>query len=820
MIGNEPLDIAWVLIASVLVLVMQAGFLCLEAGSTRSKNSINVALKNLSDLAIASLLFALVGYSIMFGATRGGWFGQLGFFGDAPLDARMTAFFLFEVMFCGTATTIVSGAVAERMRFGGYLLVAAVLSGLVYTVFGHWAWNGINGSSTQGWLRGLGFVDFAGATVVHGIAGWSALALVLILGPREGRFDGDGLVRRIQGHNLPFAMLGAILLWIGWLGFNGGSALALDDRVPGILVNTLLAGSAGLLSAMASSGLRLGRSEVMSVLNGSLAGLVAITAGCHAVSPVSAIVIGAVGGLVMEAGTLALERARIDDVVGVIPVHGLAGAWGTLAVALLADPARLGTGLSRLDQFGVQCLGVAVCFAWSFGAVYLIFRGVDKIRPLRVSAEAEQLGLNVSQHGATTELYDLMVGMERQANSGDLTLRVAAQPYTEVGQIAGRYNHVMDSLQAAVAKAAAIVRDIRDGIITFRPDGTLLSFNPGAENIFGYAFSDVAHKSVNVLFDHRETNGAVSSMLPARFVEAAAEGGAIELEGVRKNGSRVPIEITLSAGLSVDENVYTGLVRDISERAEVDRMKNEFISTVSHELRTPLTSIHASLGLLADGVGGELPPDSRELVRIGRDNSERLIRLIGQILDVEKMAAGKQEVELRVVEIAPIIARVVETFRALANESAVEFRFFDNAERARVRTDEDGVTQVVTNLLSNALRFSPRDAVIEVAVDRHDGMIRVSVVDHGEGIPEAFRPRVFQKFAQADGSDSRLKGGTGLGLSICRGIIEDLGGSIRFQSETESETKATTETGSGTTFTFDLPEWIDEASESGNGLNA
>ena len=197
MTPTPNLDIAWMLIASTLVLLMQAGFLCLEAGATRSKNSINVAIKNMSDFAVAALLFAIFGFSLMFGVTRGGWFGPVEFFGaNGDLGARELAFFVFQMMFCGTATTIVSGAVAERMRFGGYLVAAAVLSGLVYTVFGHWAWNGLDGSPTAGWLRELGFVDFAGSTVVHSVAAWSALALVLILGPRQGRFDDDGTPRR------------------------------------------------------------------------------------------------------------------------------------------------------------------------------------------------------------------------------------------------------------------------------------------------------------------------------------------------------------------------------------------------------------------------------------------------------------------------------------------------------------------------------------------------------------------------------------------------------------------------------------------------
>jgi Amt family ammonium transporter len=675
------LDIAWVLIASALVLLMQAGFLCLEAGATRSKNSINVAIKNLSDFAVAALLFAMFGYSLMFGATRAGWIGPVGFLGaNGALDARELTFFVFQVMFCGTATTIVSGAVAERMRFGGYLVVAAVVSGLVYTLFGHWAWNGLTGGPEQGWLRGLGFVDFAGATVVHGVAAWSALALVLILGARRGRFAEDGTPRRIQGHDLPFAMLGALLLWIGWLGFNGGSALALNDRVPVILANTLLAGSAGLIAGLTSSWLRLGRSDVMAVLNGSLAGLVAITAGCHAVTPASAIAIGGIGGLLMELGTVALERAQIDDVVGVIPVHGLAGAWGTAAVALFGDLELLGTGLGRAEQLGVQLLGVGVAFVWSFGLIYIVFRGIDRVFPLRVSADDERVGLNVAEHGATTELLDLLLDMDVQARSGDLSHRVAVEPFTEVGQIAGRYNLVMESLEEAATRAG--------------------------------------------------------------------------------------------------------------------RIKDEFISTVSHELRTPLTSINASLGLMADGVVGELQGESRDLVRIARDNSDRLVRLIGEILDIDKMESGGLTYNLREISIAPLVEQTVATNRPLANEQGVTLVVDDESPGARVRADPDRIVQVVTNLLSNAVEFSPRGAPVEVSIKRHDGMIRVSVRDRGPGIPKPFHDRVFEKFAQADASDGRQRGGTGLGLSICRTIIENHGGHINFESQL----------GSGTNLFFDLPE--------------
>jgi Amt family ammonium transporter len=793
---SQNLDIAWVLIASALVLIMQAGFLCLEAGSTRSKNSINVAIKNLSDFAIAALLFAMFGFSVMFGATWAGWTGPIEFFGSGePLDGREAAFFVFEMMFCGTATTIVSGAVAERMRFGGYLIVAAVLSGGIYTIYGHWAWNGLNGmggSSAQGWLRTLGFVDFAGSTVVHSVAGWSALALVMILGPREGRFTDDGQSRRIPGHDLPFAMLGAILLWIGWLGFNGGSTLAVNDRVPSILANTVLAGSAGLLAGLASSWLRTGRPDVVAVLNGSLAGLVAITAGCHAVTPPAAIAIGAVGGLVMDAGSVALERARIDDVVGAIPVHAAAGVWGTLAVAIFGDLDVLGTGLDRIGQLAVQLLGVGVCFLWTFGVVYILFRGIDRVFPLRVSSRAEQLGLNVTEHGATTELLDLLVAMDQQAKVADLNLRVPVEPFTEVGQIASRYNQVMNSLQEAVTRASAIVRDIRDGIVTFTRDGRLLSFNPGAERIFGYAVSEAVDRPLSLLFSADDS----AAPLATRFQKTAERGTPIELDGRRRDGSRVPVELTLSAGTTGGETLYTALIRDISERDEMDRMKNEFISTVSHELRTPLTSINASLGLMADGVVGELPDESRELVRIARDNSDRLIRLIADILDIEKVESGELEYEMSVLEVFPLLEHAVDENRAFANSFSVELSLEDHCRGAQVRADGDRLIQVITNLLSNAVKFSPEGGSVEVTSVRRNGTIRVSVRDHGPGIPEDFRDRVFEKFAQADASDHREKGGTGLGLSICRAIIEGLGGEIDFETS-----------GNGTTLFFELREW-------------
>ncbi|MAD79382.1 MAG: histidine kinase [Planctomycetaceae bacterium] len=442
------LDLVWVALCAGLVFLMQPGFMCLESGLTRSKNSINVAVKNIADFAVSVALFWAFGFALMFGLTHVGVIGTSGFllpFRES--GAGLTVFFLYQAMFCGTATTIASGAVAERMKFGGYLIGAIVLSSFIYPIFGHWAWGGIIEGESAGWLSAMGFVDFAGSTVVHSVGGWFALALVILLGPREGRFPSEGPPRKFTGQNIPNALLGVLLLWIGWIGFNGGSTLTADDSVPLILANTMLAGSAGLLAALAIGWPIRGRPEVDLMMNGSLAGLVAITANCHAVSAPSAFLIGAIAAVVMLACTWLLEWFRIDDVVGAIPVHVGAGVWGTLAVALFADTELLQTSLSRPALLGIQLLGIGTCFLWVFGGSFALMWFVNRLIPIRVTPEQEHIGLNVAEHGTTTETLDLLSVMDSQANTGDLSLRVPVEPFTEIGQIAELYNRVMETLQ-------------------------------------------------------------------------------------------------------------------------------------------------------------------------------------------------------------------------------------------------------------------------------------------------------------------------------------------------------------------------------------
>jgi len=387
-------DYVWTLIAAALVFFMQAGFALVECGFTRAKNAINIMMKNLMDFSMGSLAFWAVGFGIMFGVTNTGWFGTSGFFlSDFKVggDPWVLAFWMFQVVFAATAATIVSGAMAERTKFIGYLLYSIVISALIYPVFGSWAWGSLfNGN---GWLEGLGFIDFAGSTVVHSVGGWAALAGAIVLGPRIGKYAKDGSIKPILGHNIPLAALGVFILWIGWFGFNPGSTTAANKDIAMIFVNTNLAAAAGAVFAMFTSWIKFGKPEISMSLNGALAGLVAITSPCATVTPLSAIIIGAIAGIIVVLSVLFFDKIRVDDPVGAISVHGVNGAWGTLAAGIF------NIGGTSAKIIGVQALGIVACFIWTFGTAFILFKIIDKTVGLRVSPEEEALGLDHSEHG-------------------------------------------------------------------------------------------------------------------------------------------------------------------------------------------------------------------------------------------------------------------------------------------------------------------------------------------------------------------------------------------------------------------------------------
>jgi ammonium transporter, Amt family len=418
------LDTVWVLVAGFLVFWMNAGFGFVESGFTRAKNAVNILGKNFVVFGIASLAFYAMGFGLMFGDGNG-LLGYEGFFltgednspalGDAyagvfgslswagiPLMAK----FFFQLAFAATAATIVSGCVAERIHYQSFMVFAFVLVAISYPVSGHWVWGG-------GWLAGMGFWDFAGSTVVHSVGGWAGLAGILMLGPRIGKYRADGKVQAIPGHSMAMAFLGGLILWLGWFGFNPGSTMGVGDgsAIAHIVVTTNLACAAGILAATFTAWLWLGKPDFSMTVNGALAGLVAITAPCAFVTAPAAILIGALGGVLVVFSVVCFDRIHIDDPVGALSVHLVNGVWGTLAVGLFAStemPGGIDTngvfvaGLGSPEGWkflGVQAVGVAAVGAFTFVGSLILWFIIKSTLGLRVSPEDEALGLDMSEMG-------------------------------------------------------------------------------------------------------------------------------------------------------------------------------------------------------------------------------------------------------------------------------------------------------------------------------------------------------------------------------------------------------------------------------------
>lgn len=579
------MEYGWLLLSSMLVFLMQAGFLCLETGKIRSKNSINVAAKNISDFIIAAITFWLFGFAFMFGDSFNGFIGTSLLYFGADNSPYQISFFIFQMMFCGTAATILSGAVAERMSFRAYLYATILLTSIIYPISGHWAWASFYNENNIGWLQALGFVDFAGSTVVHSVGGWVALAAIINIGPRLGRFD--SAIPFPIGSNIPLSVLGTLLIWLGWFGFNGGSTLVFGEQVPGILLNTTLAAAWGGISAATFHYYLYRYVDVTFIMNGVIAGLVAITASCHAVSPQASAIIGVIAGVILVSGTLWINKLKIDDALGVVPAHLFAGIWGTLAVAIFADLSLLDTGLSRPEQLFAQLIGIAAIgtYAYVIGFVGLML--INKVHPLRVSAEYELQGMNVSEHRASTELVDLLNSMHSQETRGNFSEPVPVEPFTEVGQIANQYNNVIqrvtdeigkrdsaiDRFRSSEKRKGAILDSSMDSILSIDFKGNIIEFNHAAERTFGYLKQQVAGKSILSLFIPTEQQQKFVMSLEHKF--AAADGllinrrNSFSLQG--HSGHLFPAEITIT-GTNVNDdlrNEYTWHVRDVTREVKL-----------------------------------------------------------------------------------------------------------------------------------------------------------------------------------------------------------------------------------------------------------
>jgi len=381
----------WMLVATFLVFIMHLGFATLESGLTQAKNTVNILFKNMSIIAIGILTYAVCGFNLMYPGEFNGFFGFAGLGVSTGAEGLTPAYnpgytywtdFIFQAMFAATAATIVSGAVAERIKLSSFLVFSTIYVALVYPIVGSWTWGG-------GWLADKNFHDFAGSTLVHSVGGWAALVGAYTLGPRLGKYSRNGKIKPILGHNMPLATIGVFLLWFGWYGFNGGSVLSADPgAVSFVFVTTTLAAAAGVIGAMGTSWIISKKPDLSMILNGSLAGLVGITAGADCISPMYSVVVGLIAGAIVVVAVIQLDKMKIDDPVGAISVHLACGIWGTLAVGIFSPDYQLGT----------QAIGVGAYALFCFVSANIIFQVIKLVLGLRVSEEEEILGLDIGEH--------------------------------------------------------------------------------------------------------------------------------------------------------------------------------------------------------------------------------------------------------------------------------------------------------------------------------------------------------------------------------------------------------------------------------------
>ncbi len=420
---NEALELSinlvWVMLGAILVFFMHAGFAMVEAGFTRSKNAVNILMKNVLTISLGGIVYFVIGYGLMFGDTAGGFIGTSGF---ALQGVDDIAFFVFQAMFAATCATIISGAVAERTNLLAYLAVVVVMTAFIYPVVGHWIWQG------DGWITSLGFIDFAGSTVVHLTGAVGALVAAAMIGPRLGKYEG-ARINVIPGHSIPLGALGVFILWLGWFGFNGASTLAADpELVPSVIANTFLSASGGVIATAFYTRFRYGHIDGSLTLNGALAGLVGITAGAASVSLPGAIVIGAIAGPLLVEGVRFIEwKLKVDDPVGAVAVHGLCGIWGTLAVGLFDVAGGGGLFYGGGPQLlGIQAIGIVAVIAWTSITLSISLGFIKMFVPLRVPREEEMAGLDLAEHGSQAYEYQQDVFRGPAGKSDNFAQRLTA----------------------------------------------------------------------------------------------------------------------------------------------------------------------------------------------------------------------------------------------------------------------------------------------------------------------------------------------------------------------------------------------------------
>jgi|GEM_PF-1264275 len=718
------MDPLFVFLCTLLVLLMQIGFLFLEAGTVRKKNTANVAAKNLIDLAVVLLLYWLVGYGVMFGESMQGYVGTSQFILGHFDSVEHGSFFVFQMVFCATSVTIISGSIAERGSLKGYIALSIFVAVAMYPTVGHWVW------SENGWLAQRGFIDFAGSTVVHSVGGWAALAAIMIIGPRLNRFA--------EGHNFNHSSLvqsvaGVVFLWLGWLGFNAGSSLHFDSNVFNIVLNTILAGASGGLASAMYSLYRTNRVHIPNFYNGILSGLVAITASCNLVEGLSAVIIGVVGALISLAVSQLLIIKKIDDVVDAIPVHLASGIWGTIAVALFVPQQLITDNMLAADRLSLlwgQVFGVSVIAVYVFPLCYITFSLINKVIPLRVGQDEEIVGLNISSHQASSDLYDLVTVMQNQEETGDFSQRVDYDPTSEIGMIARQYNRVLSRFETALVKAT-------------QKHSALLQTNQRLK-----AMESRVQKSEKL-----SSLGQISSGLVREINE--------------------PIGYVLSNIKTLkDYNQFFKLL--VTEYKAFAAMVSQHPVVASEVLqRIDKICEEEDLEFVLE--------DSEELINATSEGANKIEKILSNVRTFSEFGDEKFELKDINVLVSSAVERIAETLPL----SCKLLESYD-AKLPMVSCSPHQIEQLCINILNNSIQaIGEERGAIKVTTSNDGKQVVVAIIDSGVGIKEEYQSKVFDPFFTTLGS----QGHAGLGLSICYGIATNHGGTLSLLSKQAKGTK-------------------------------
>lgn len=801
----------WMIIAAFMVFFMQAGFLMIEAGSVRAKNSINVAQKNVSDMIICVIAYSLVGFGVMYGTSIGGYIGTGGVKAELEDIGGWPTLLIFNLAFCSVVATIVSGAVAERMRIGAYFISTALVAILVYPIFGHWVWGNSILTSNLAFLANMGFVDHAGGIAIHALGGFYALAAIIILGARNERFDDQGRPLPMSGSNSVLALSGALVLFVTWIPFNTGALEPGSQLFSDVALVTVIAGAAGGLAGKSLGYFTQGKVfDPVASYNGILGGLVAVTSGAAFLGPIGAFFIGSIGGVAAIGGqALLLNKFKLDDPVGAVSVHGFAGVLGGIIFPLFAVKA-LPAG-TIFDQFAAQCFGAVICIVWAMATGAIFINTMKIFGILRVSAAQEHLGLNYGEHVAGVKDYHLELAHKASLKSRE------ASPFKGYGTGGGssEIGHAINTLTEENIRAAererlrsnmysAAAESLTDGLLIYNADGLIIKVNKAFITLM---------ESLGV---HCERGMTRRQFLTNMINEKVLDSGDVPTEAWLEDYlDRVNLDSEHEEIMALPDNRFIlrraspiaeggqiVIMTDVTEirtaqnRAEAaEKAKSEFLANMSHEIRTPMNGIIGMTELLT-----MTPLNDRQshFVETISRSGNALMTIINDILDFSKLEAGQAKLDPAPFVLREAIEDVTTLISSAAAEKGIDLLIRVQPELPATFVGDVGrLRQVLTNLVGNAVKFTHFGHVlVDVSGRVSDGVGRLSirVEDTGIGIPEDQIEHVFEKFKQVDGTTTREYEGTGLGLSISSNLIALMDGSIRVDSKV----------GSGTVFTIDL----------------